>query len=251
MSLFLLVLGCAKQVSWEVQPAPSYELSSLEVSVVAGERGCKRVADELATALVARPGVRVRPDAPVRLEVRDCEDEVDTTVELESTYPGLVYSTRVFSERRRYDMRGWASATLLVKPETGPAVSLVGGAERRNRTPWDEDRHFEAPGAAVALREAVRRDLAHDLADQLAPLPTTLRRRLYTDPEPGTSRELHNAAVDAERAGNLDEALRLAKEAYAANPTASGMRYIEALQDHAVAVGYALVDPDAIPSEQR
>ncbi len=250
MSILLLALGCAHQVSWQVQPAPSYTLPSWEVSVVAGERGCKRVADELASTLSARPGVRVRPDAPVRLEVVRCDDEVDTTVELESVYPGLVYSTRVYKEQRRYEMRGWASAELVVESAGAPTVRLTGGAERSERSPWVSEEDLEIP-RALSLREAVRRDLAHDLADQLAPLPATIRRTLYRDPEPGTARQLHNQAVDAERAGDLDNALRLAKEAYAANPTASAMRYIEALQDHAVAVGYALVDPDAIPSEKR
>jgi hypothetical protein len=210
MSVFLLLIGCASHVSWEVQPTPSYALPSLEVSVVAGDKECKRVADELARTLSARPGVLVRPDASVRLLLEGCEDQVDTTVELESA--------------------------------NNPAVRLVGGAERRLRGPWVTEGTLELP-RQMSLSDAVRRDLAIDLADQVAPLPATIRRTLYRDPEPGTARNLHNQAVDAERSGSLDAAIKLARQAYAANPTPQAMRYIEALQDHADAVGYALVDP--------
>jgi hypothetical protein len=242
MSVFLLLIGCASHVSWEVQPTPSYALPSLEVSVVAGDKECKRVADELARTLSARPGVLVRPDASVRLLLEGCEDQVDTTVELESTYPGLVYDARVHQDRSRFDMRGWANANLVVQSANNPAVRLVGGAERRLRGPWVTEGTLELP-RQMSLSDAVRRDLAIDLADQVAPLPATIRRTLYRDPEPGTARNLHNQAVDAERSGSLDAAIKLARQAYAANPTPQAMRYIEALQDHADAVGYALVDP--------
>ncbi len=239
MGVLLLMLGCAKHVTWDVQPRPSYELPSLEVSVVADERACKRVADDLAKTLSARPGVLVRPDAPVRLLVKDCEQEIDTLVEFESTFPGLTYSNYVSQERRRFDMRGWANAVLIVDSPSAATVRLAGGAERRVRSPWVSDGDLDMP-RVFTLQQAVRRDLATDLADQLAPLPATIRRTLYRDPEPGTARQLHNLAVNAERDGDLDEALRLAKQAYAANPTSAGMDYLEDLQEHANAVGYAL-----------
>jgi len=250
MVLALLLLGCAKHVSWEVQPQPAYRLSSLEVSVVAGDRDCKRVADELASTLSARPGVRVRPDAAIRLELRGCEDAVDTTVATESTYYGMGDHKGVAAEQRRYDMRGTAQAQLVVKAANQPEVRLDGAAEREEHSPWVSSTDLELP-RSLSLRESVRRELAHDLADQLAPLPATIRRTLYADPEPGTARQLHNQAVDAERAGELDGALALAKQAYAANPTAAEMRYIEDLQDHARQVGYALVDPDVLPPKDR
>lgn len=239
MGLLLLMLGCTKHVSWDVQPKPSYELPSLQVSVVTGERSCKRVADDLAKTLSARPGVVVRPDAPVRLLVQDCEQEIETLLELESSFPGIEYSNAVSRERRRFDMRGWAHAVLIVDSPSAAQVRIPGGAERRVRGPWVSEGDLDMP-RMFTLEQAVRRDLATNLADQLAPLPATIRRTLYVDPEPGTARQLHNLAVAAEHAGNLDEALRLAKQAYTANPNARGMAYIEALQDHASAVGYAL-----------
>lgn len=249
MILLVLLTACGKQVTWEVQPVPSYQLPSMEVSVVAGDRACKRVADELASTLSARPGVHVRPDAGIRLQLDNCEDDVETSIESEPNVLSLRYADAVV-EQRRYDMRGWAHAELSVKSADQPEVRLVGAAERRDRSPWVPGTELEIP-RQLSLRESIRRDLALDLADQLAPLPATIRRTLYRDPEPGTARELHNQAVTAERNGDLTRALALAREAYAANPTAPGMRYIEALQDHARRVGYALVDPDTIRSERR
>lgn len=202
--------------------------------MVAGDRSCKRVADQLVDTLSSRPGVVVRPDAPQRLEVRACEERLDTTIELESNHPGIKYDDRMFTEQRRYSMRGVAQAELRI----GASVSLVGSAERKLRGPWVTDGDLDVP-RALALREGLRRDLALDLADQVAPLPATIRRTLYRDPEPGTARQLHNQAVDAERAGDLDKALELAKAAYAAEPSPARMRLIEGLQAHADSVGYA------------
>ena len=72
--------------------------------------------------------------------------------------------------------------------------------------------------------------LADVVADSLVPLPVGLERRIYKDPEPGTARALHNRAVAAEASGDLHGALELAREAYAANPTPHGARYIDALE---------------------
>ena len=233
MSIFSLLFACAPHVSWQVQPAASYTLPSLEVTVVAGDRSCKRVADELVSALASRPGVVVRPDAEQRLEVRGCDERLDTTVEIQAYYFG--YGADAGQDERRYTMRGVAGAELWI----GGGTRLIGAAERRLRGPWVKDGDLDIPRALV-LRDGLRRDLAMDLADQVAPLPETIRRMVYLDPEPGTARELHNAAVTAEQTGDLNEALRLAKAAYAAEPTRSRMRLIQALEAHAVDVGYAL-----------
>jgi hypothetical protein len=233
MLTLLLGLACAHRVSWEVQPRPAYTLPSMEVAVVAGDKSCKKVADELAETLSARPGVVVRPDAAQRLEVRNCDENLHTNVEMESTH-----FRNVVSERRRYTMRGVAQGELWVADRT----KLLGTAERHLRGPWEAEGDLDIPGA-LALREGLRRDLARDFAQQVAPLPETISRTLYKDPEPGTSRELHNEAVEAEQAGDLDRAVSLAREAYAADPSMASLRYLEALQSHAEAVGYALKEP--------
>jgi hypothetical protein len=238
--LLSLLVACARHVEWQVQPVPSYALPSLDITVVAGDRECKRVADALAYALGSRPGVLVRPDAPQRLEVRDCDERLHTTVEIDGVYPGLGYGNETYREQRRFTVRGLARAELKI----GRDVTLLGSADRRMRGPWITDGDLDIP-ATLTFREDLRRDVALDLADQLAPLPSTIRRTLYVDPEPGTARELHNAAVDAEREGQLDRALELARQAYAADPSPSAMRYIEALQSHAASVGYALREGSA------
>ncbi|MFZ5475858.1 MAG: hypothetical protein ACOZNI_03710 [Myxococcota bacterium] len=237
MLTLVLALACAHRVSWEVQPAPAYTLASMEVAVVAGDRSCKRVADELAEALSAR-GVTVRPDAAQRLEVRKCDELLHTNIEVLSMDYGLAYAQGVRTERRRYTMRGTAHAELWV----GDRTKLLGAADRNLRGPWVTEGDLDLPGA-LALREGLQRDLARDLAQQVAPLPETISRRLYRDPEPGTARQLHNEAVEAERGGDLDRAVALAREAYAADPSMTSLRYLEELKAHAEAVGYALKEP--------
>ncbi len=235
--LLLLMAGCVHRVSWEVQPRPSYTLPSLEVSVVAADRACKKVADQLVDELAARPGVRVVPGAAVTLTLEHCAETSHLTVEVDDNPVGVA------SWRYRYYRRASTTGELVVRGPGAP-VTLLGSAERVDRGPWETAQGNEIP-PLVALRSALRRDLARDLADQVAPLPETLRRMVYADPEPGTSRELHNAAVQAERDGDLQTALGLALQAYAANPTPAQMSYIEELKHHAESVGYALLAPDA------
>jgi hypothetical protein len=236
--LLLATVGCVHQVAWEVQPRPSYTLPALQVSVVALDRGCKHVADDLVEALGARPGVEVRPGAGVQLGVHDCDDGNQTNIEVEFQFGGLRQDGGLVQEQRRYHQRAWATAEITVHGPGAP-VTLLGNAERTNRSQWEDARELDVPGL-FAMREGLRRDLARDLADQVAPLPETIRRLVYRDPEPGTARQLHNQAVDAERGGDLQAALQLAQEAYAANPSPGALAYIEDLKAHAESVGYAL-----------
>lgn len=234
----LAASGCAHQVAWQIQPVPSTPLPSLQVAVIAEDRGCKEVADSLVDSLAARPGVEVNPDAAVQLRVSDCRYEVLATVDVEVSEMSVIaadYPEQV--ERRRYLVDGWALASMTVVAPAQEPRDLEVSAERHDRTAWSS-----APRdpARHELDDALTRDLAWALADHVAPLPETLRRRLYADPEPGTARALHNRAVEAEKVGNLNLALQLARDAYAADPSAERMRYIEALQAHASRVGYAL-----------
>ncbi len=244
MLLVLAVLGCVHQVSWEVQPRPSYTLPSLEVSVIAEDRACKRVADDLVDQLGTRPGVRVKPGASVQLILHECQEGSNLIVEVEDLASvGFPPSPEVV---RRYLRRAWSTGELVVHGPGAP-VTLLGSAERTDRGSWERSDGDPIP-ALVALQTSLRRDLARDLADQVAPLPETLRRQVYRDPQPGTSRQLHNEAVQAEREGDLQRAARLAEQAYAANPTRAEMLYLEDLKQHAEAVGYALL---VEPSRQQ
>lgn len=230
------------QVSWTVQPPADYALAQTEVAVVAAEPACRGLADALVTALGSRPGITVRPDAPQRLTVRRCDEQVTTSIDIEGTYPGLDYGTSVYQERRRYSLNGHARGELLIDGLGAAPVSFTEEVDRAVRGAWIDEGSLDIP-ASFALRERVNADLADALADKIAPLPETIRRTIYPDPEPGTARQLHNDAVAAERAGNLDDALRLAREAYAAQPSPMAMDYIEALQEHASQVNYALKTP--------
>jgi hypothetical protein len=228
-------------------------LPSLRLAVISDDRSCRKVADELAKALTARPGVDVSPSAPVRLVVSNCDERIDSSVELNYDYMGLGYDDSVVRQDRRYTQHVRATAKLMVLRPDADSVTLPGTAERTARTWGDLPRHGsrELPAAAsaetgtgmadaLALREQVRRDLAYGLADKVAPLPERLKRIVYADPEPGTAQQLHNQAVEAERRGDLDEALRLARQAWAADPSAVSKAYIEQLEYHAARVGYAL-----------
>jgi len=58
----------------------------------------------------------------------------------------------------------------------------------------------------------------------------TLRRWVYPDAREDTRQALHNDAVAAERAGDLDMALGLSQEAYVRQPRRRGLVYIERLE---------------------
>jgi hypothetical protein len=124
----------------------------------------------------------------------------------------------------------------------GDPLSFTNEVERAQRGPWVTAGDLDLPASAM-LRDRLANDLADKLADRIAPLPATLRRTIYPDPEPGTARQLHNDAVAAEKAGNLDAALQLARQAYAADPSPGAMDYLEDVRAHASSVGYALRTP--------
>lgn len=238
----VLMTGCLHQVHWVEEHAPRYPAPVTRVAVIAMEPACSPLADALTRALGSRPGVDVAPDAPHRVYVQRCDDLLTTTLNVEGNYPGLNYGSAVYFERRQYQLHAWGKGAIEVQAPGVEPMRFETTAEADSRTGWSSTGDLEAP-AAPALRVELMRSLADDLADNLAPLPETYRRDIYPDPEPGTARQLHNDAVAAERSGRLDEAVRLARQAYAADPNPAAMDYIEALQRHAERVGYALKSP--------
>ncbi len=241
MTLFS-VLACAHQVSWVEEHEPRYPATTARVAVIAMEPACRPLADFLTRALGLRPGVDVAPDAPQRVYVQRCDDLVTTTLNVEGNYPGINYGNTVYFERRQYTLHGWATGAIEVQAPGIEPMRFETTAEADTRTPWSSTGDLEVP-ASPALRDTLMRALASQLADNLVPLPETFRRQVYPNPEPGTARQFHNEAVASERAGNLDEAVRMARQAYAADPSPRAMDYLEALQRHAERVGYALKSP--------
>jgi hypothetical protein len=243
--LVLALVGCVHQVSWTIDPVASVRLPSTDVAVVAGDRSCRALADALVDALGSRPGIDVRPSSAQRITVSGCDDEVTTTLDIEGNYPGLVYGNTVYTEQRRYSVHGWARGEMRVDlpgGTAGEALVFRDEVERALRGAWVQGGDLDLP-ASAQLRERLAAALADKLADRVAPLPETLRRTIFPDPEPGTARQLHNDAVAAEKSGNLEDALRLARAAYAADPSPGAMDYLEEVRDHAASVGYAFRTP--------
>jgi hypothetical protein len=63
------------------------------------------------------------------------------------------------------------------------------------------------------------------------------RQRTYVEAPTGSAEALVNAAIAAERVGDLPEALALAREAYVASPDRRRHRYVVALEGRVDALG--------------
>lgn len=253
MSLLLAVAGtllptaCAHRVSWEVQPVPTYTLPEAQttlLAVVADGRACKAVADAVAGSLNTRPGVKVSADAAIRLIVQNCDQGQDTTLELEiggqAAFDGFDgRGAIVGGDRRRYTLHGWAAAEMTVVSPAGNSVILSGTADQTVRSSWVGDSDMDVP-RAITLADALSKEVAANLANQLAPLPVSLHRMLYVDAAPGSAKDLHNQAVSAEQSGDLVGALNLARQAQAVDPSRAAADYLDELRAHAVTVGYLL-----------
>jgi hypothetical protein len=237
-----IIAGCTHQVRWVEESVPRLPAPVTQIAVIAMEPACSPLADALTRALGSRPGVDVTPDAPQRVYVKRCDDLMTTRLNVEGNYPGLNYGSTVYFERRQYQLHAWGKGAIEVQAPGVEPLHFESTAEADANSGWSSSGDLEAP-ASPALRHELMKLLANELADHLVPLPEVYKRDVYPNPEPGTSRQLHNDAVAAERAGRLDEALRLARLAYAANPSPLAMDYVEALQLHAERVGYALKSP--------
>jgi hypothetical protein len=180
--------------------------------------------------------VVIRADAPVHLGISACEQQVNPQVQIDFNAVRLNYDS-MREERRRYDLDGKATAVMMVDAP-GLSTPFSGEAHRRDASSWLRPEDFVMP-SMMAFEDSLELELARNLADRVAPLPETLSRLVYRDPEPGTARQFHNDAVSAERKGDLERALELAKQAYAADPTEAQLEYLQALQAHAQSVGYA------------
>ena len=59
----------------------------------------------------------------------------------------------------------------------------------------------------MAAFSALEREVARDLSEQIAPVPTQVYRRVYTNTSANSARHFHNLAVAAEADGRVDDAL--------------------------------------------
>ncbi len=240
ITLFALgsLSGCATRVAWEVRPAPAVALDTTNIAVATEDRACKPVADRLVRTLSARPGVDIQPRAETRLVVESCEQFVETTVEIQQNQ---AEAGTLATDRRRTTVVGQGLATVGVYSGQERIAELEVSVDLQDRADWNAT--GQGGPQVAGMSRGVDDELALSIADQIAPLPKDLKRRMYKDAEPGTARALHNQAVVAEQDGELNLALSLAEEAYAANPTSSNMRYLEELEHHAETVGFVFATP--------
>ncbi len=223
--LFVLLSACAHlTATWESTPAARVDVSGAAMAIVADDGRCQGIADALAREIRRRDGVRVSPDAKVRLALSRCEVDVRTEVDITQLYPGLGGGLTGGSEERDELIRAVGSVALTVEVDGRPQATLGAKSHRVRRVAGQE-----RISSRLSVTEGVARDLAQELAQQVAPEPEVVRRRFYRDPEPGSARALHNQAVDAERVGDLSRALELAKKAAGASPTQANQQYVSEL----------------------
>ena len=218
----LATAGCAKRVKVAHVAAPVVPVDTSAVAVVAAERACQDTAKALIDALGERPGVTVRPHAPVRLYVTGCETLLRPSVDLAHHEDGDQLDT---SRRIRLEGRGVALVALVVDQEV--QAHLLGSSRAYQGS--------DAKDSVPAMRRAVARDLvdsvADDLAEQLRPMPRLAARRVYPRADVASARGLHSRAVEAERNGDYVAARRLALQAWRADPSPRSLTYLRELDD--------------------
>ncbi len=232
--LLLLALACSHtQAVWEYTPQPFTSAPTTEVSVVVSDRRCQMLADSLAVALSMRDGVRVVPQARTRLLLNLCRVDLETEVDITQMY--LESDGLSAVDRREQIVRGDGSAVLTVELDGRPIDMLNTTGNRVRMIREGDPTHLYRRSV---IHDSVVRDMSEDLAQQLVPVAETIRRRWYRNPEPGTSRELHNQAVDAERSGDLAAAIQLAEESVNASRTPQTVRYLQALRQRQSEIEY-------------
>jgi hypothetical protein len=225
MLVYLLTACAHMTASWVETPDARVDVSGAAMAIVVDDRRCQGIADALVRELQRRDGVRVSPDAVVRLALSRCEIAVRSEVDISQLYSGLGTGLGGGTEVRDEVVRAVGTVAMTVEVDGRPQTTL-GARSHRVRRLSDTDR----TQGRLSLTDGVARDIAVDLAQQVAPEPEVVRRRVYRDPETGSARALHNAAVEAERSGDLSRALELARRAAGAAPTAAHQGYLEALE---------------------
>jgi hypothetical protein len=180
-----------------------------------------------------RDGVRVVPHARTRLLLNLCRVDLQTEVDISQMYASSDGVSAV--DRREQIIRGDGTAVLTVELDGQPINMLNSQGHRVRMIREGDPTHLYRRSL---IHDSVVRDLSENLAQQLVPIAETIRRRWYRNPEPGTAKGLHNQAVDAERAGDLVLAMRLAQEAVNASRTPKTVQYLQALTERQSRIEY-------------
>jgi hypothetical protein len=192
--------------------------------VVSSDKRCKDFADALAIEFSMRRGVEVVPQSDTRLLLNMCRVQLSTEVDVTQVYTGGASSVL---EQRDQAVRGHGQAVLTIEVNGQPLGMVNSEAKRVRLIRAGDPAHLQRRST---IRGRVVTDIVEDLAQKLVPIPERVRRRWYRNPEPGTAKALHNQAVDAERSGDLAEAIRLASEAVNASRTPASVAYLRTLE---------------------
>jgi hypothetical protein len=234
----LLLLGCVT-VSWMVERPPPVPLPD-QVELRLESPACAGLRQAMIPQLERVARLKVVEEAEVAILLSDCEEQVVPHFESELRGFQELRSDNLNTEQRRYSFDGQASAQI----QLGVWRSTREVQSSRT-TSWrqaDDLMGADMVGASRQLQE----DLAAALIEELVPPPEEVFRRWYPSAKPGSAEALHNAAVDAERAGKLLEALALAEQAASLSPRPPHLSYLRLLTDLAQDEG--LLPPLISPS---
>ena len=223
--IFLITLACMhSQAVWETSPKPVVAAATARLSVVVSDRRCQDLANALAIEFSMRPGVEVVPDAPTRLLLNLGRRELSTEIDVSQTYST---GSSSLLEQRDQAVRANGMAVMTIEVDQQP-VGMVNTESSRVRMVREGDPSHLHKRAYI--RDRVVGDMANDLAQKIAPLPEVVRRRWYRNPDPGTAKDFHNRAVDAERSGDFSAAIRLATQSMNASRTPRTVAYLRDLE---------------------
>ncbi|HHO50669.1 MAG TPA: hypothetical protein ENK18_07280 [Deltaproteobacteria bacterium] len=211
--------GCATQIQLELPATPAVHLPAHAVAVIARDRHCQQTADTLAQRLGRVEALRVDPRAETHLELFACGDDQSWTRQ-------EIASDEAARVRRRTTVVAHAYAVVAVIHRGRVLAHLIGSGSQ------DLDTAGQQRGSAALGRSAgglAIQDLVEDLTLQIDPLPTLVERRVYPNAPDGTARALTTRAVEAERSGDLAEALRWAEAAWEQQPTPRTAGYLAEL----------------------
>lgn len=205
----LLAAGCAaKTVAVEVPAEAAVHVDTQRIAVVAADPLCRGVAHEIADLFQDRPDVFVDPTAPTRLVVAVCDEAAVRTVAIR----------RDGGRAHGWDARMTALLVVQSEDELVGRLVAIGGDSAGAR-----------PSHARGLRRTLAREVAKDVVEQLIP-SGLVERRVFPGASPESSRGLQTRAVAAELAGDIDNALSLARAASALAPSPGLSDYIDDLQ---------------------
>jgi hypothetical protein len=200
--------GCAGRVPVRVPAAPSVHIPGTAVAIVAVDRECRDVADALADALGSIEGMTVRPGSPNQIKVHLCR-------------------TSWVPNADEQALEGRAVAVGVLSTDEGVVARLLGSS--RAVDPFERTRRDGSFQPSKRVGVLLQKDVALDLAEQVAPVSTVVRRRVYDNPGDNSARHFHNLAVAAEREGRLGDALWWAQLAWERRPTPRSARYVSEL----------------------